>query len=870
MKKSAALLASAIIASASSPLAFSDIYVGPGDVHTVPFPSQTENNVTVEGGTIDGTGVLDVVNSLTATSGTISNFELNVLGTMEKNSSGTLYLPERLVVVNNRAQINNGSIEASNMTLLDARLAIASQASASFSISSGILTVPTIDAIVDGHLSFIGSGSMNRAGRLYLEGGSGSVYLADFSSYHGVEIFSSDPGSFTGTIELNNSRAGRNVGSTPGVFQNADVILNNNSRLYVRSEAVGSLAGDDTSTFRIRGRVEVGGNGTDTEFDGYIDRSGPYAHLVKVGDGTMVFGGETDYLSRTTIAGGAFLMKDGSEIRSDVFVLPAEPGFHAPLFGGEGYVRGDLISDGRVLAGMPGSAGTLTVRDNYVQGPEGTFIVQFDSHGNNSRMVVGGDAYLDGGIRFIAGKPSYVPRNTEIAVLNTEWGEVYGEFTSAKAFGRLIPHITYEDCEVLVSFTARKFTSYSCLTPNGKEIARQLDRMDRDSGGSGRKLIDKIDDATWGKEGVVCDLINHYLSPEQLTSIFRAGFAAGQIQAGNIERHLEFAREDAGYLYEGRTLNLSGKYGSIETNGGPINRGDGLSLAGWDGKTVVDKQVVAPPVVVPAKWNFFITGTGEWGDIENTRDTLGTDLTTGGVTVGADYRVSDNFLVGLLGGYNHTTSDLWDDGRLRVNGGRGGAYASLFNENAFLNLLATGGYDSYDIRRSSFGGEARGKSHGGEFNGLISGGYEFDCGGWRIGPIGGVQYTYIQLDSFKEDGSDAPLHFPKQSQNSLRSTLGARVAYDWEFCGVKVTPEVRAQWLHEYLDATASIDSQFAAGGDVFTTYGSKIGRNGLLLDAGLSVQVTPHCALYAYYTGDLARENYTAHAVNGGLRVQF
>lgn len=870
MKKSAALLASAIIASASSPLAFSDIYVGPGDVHTVPSPVQAENNVTVEGGTIDGPGRLEVLDSLTATSGTISNFQLDVLGSMEKNSSGTLYLPERLLMTNQRGQINNGHIEATNMTLLDASLAIASNASASFSINSGILSTPTLDAIVDGHLSFIGSGSMNRAGRLFLEGGSGSVYLADFSSYHGVEIYSSTPGSFTGTIEFNNSRAGYDVGRTSGVFENADVILNNNSRLSVRSESVGSLAGDDTSVFRIRGTVEVGGKGTNTTFDGYIDRSGSYAELVKVGNGVMVFGGTTDYLNGTTIAEGAFLMKEGSEIRSNVYVLPAEPGSRAPLFGGEGYVRGNLISDGRVLAGMPGSAGTLSVRKDYVQGPEGTYIVQFDSHGDNSRMVVGGDAYLDGGVRFIAGKPSYVPRDTLISILETECGYVDGTFSSASAFARLIPHLSYTDKEVFVRFTARSFTSYPCLTPNGKEVARQLDRMDRNSGGSGRELIDKIDDATWGKEGVVCDLINHYLSPEQLTSIFRAGFAAGQIQAGNIERHLEFAREDAGYLYEGRTLNLSGKYGSIETNGGPINHGDGLTLAGWDGKTVVDKKMVAPPVVVPAKWNFFITGTGEWGDIENTRDTLGSDLTTGGVTVGADYRVSDNFLIGLLGGYNHTTSDFWDDGRLRVNGGRGGAYASLFNENAYLNLLATGGYDSYDIRRSSFGGEARGKSHGGEFNGLISGGYEFDCGGWRVGPIGGVQYTYIQLDSFREDGSDAPLHFPKQSQNSLRSTLGARVAYDWEFCGVRVTPEVRAQWLHEYLDATASIDSQFIAGGDVFTTYGSEIGRNGLLLDAGVSVQVTPHCAVYAYYTGDLARDNYTAHAVNGGLRVQF
>lgn len=865
MKKSAALLASAILASVSSPLAFSDITVGPGDVHTVPGLGEIENNVTVNGGTIDGPGVLTVLDHFSATSGTVSNAELGIYGTMEKNSGGTLFLPERLLIVGSRGQINDGKIEATNLTLLDVELYVGSSAAAVFTLDSSISLPSFVDIILDGDLDYYGASGMSVPGVLALEGGSGYAYLADFSSFsHGLEIISSNPGAFTGTIHLDNSRAGRNYGSTSGVFENADVILTNNSFLYVRSENVGSLSGDDSSVFRIRGRVEVGGNGTNTVFNGYIDRTGPYAALVKTGTGTMVFGGTTDWLSDTFIEEGSFLMKDGSEIRSDVFVAGGA------YFGGEGYVRGDLFSSGTVLAGMPGHAGTLYIRDDFGQGDNGRFIVQFDSYKDNSRMVVRDNVFLDGGtIKFIASKPSHVPRNTNLSVIETEYGEVYGAFDKAKAFGRLIPHLIYDEYDVLVNFSARKFTSFPCLTPNGKEVARQLDRMDKQSSGSGRKLIDKIDDLTWGKEGVVCNLINHYLSPEQMTSIFRAGFAAGQIQAGNIERHLEFAREDAGYLYEGRALNLSGKYGSIETNGGPINHGDGLTLAGFDSKTVVKKEI-APPVLVPAKWNFFVTGTGEWGDIENTRDSLGTDLTTGGVTVGADYRVCDNFLVGLTGGYNHTTSDLWDDGRIRVNGGRGGAYASLFNENAYLNLLATGGYNSYDTRRSTLGGHARGKSHGGEFNGLIGGGYEFDCAGWRVGPIGGLQYTYIQLDSFDEHDSDARLHYPKQSQNSLRSTLGARVAYDWEFCGVRVTPEVRAQWLHEYLDSTASIDSRFAAGGAVFTVDGAKIGRNGLLVDAGVSVQVTSHCALYAYYTGDLARDNYTAHAVNGGLRVQF
>jgi outer membrane autotransporter protein len=86
---------------------------------------------------------------------------------------------------------------------------------------------------------------------------------------------------------------------------------------------------------------------------------------------------------------------------------------------------------------------------------------------------------------------------------------------------------------------------------------------------------------------------------------------------------------------------------------------------------------------------------------------------------------------------------------------------------------------------------------------------------------------------------------------------------------VIVTSEIRAQWQHEYLDSASSIDAGFLSR-DSFTVRGPTIGRDALLLDAGISAQLNSRVTIFACYTGELGRENYTVHSINGGVRLSF
>ena len=96
-----------------------------------------------------------------------------------------------------------------------------------------------------------------------------------------------------------------------------------------------------------------------------------------------------------------------------------------------------------------------------------------------------------------------------------------------------------------------------------------------------------------------------------------------------------------------------------------------------------------------------------------------------------------------------------------------------------------------------------------------------------------------------------------------------QASYAFTLHKMTITPEVRAQWQHEYFEASRSIGASFLPGG-AFNVYGPNIGRDSLLLDAGVTVQLTARVGVYAFYTGDLGRQNYSSNSVNGGVQMSF
>jgi outer membrane autotransporter protein len=572
--------------------------------------------------------------------------------------------------------------------------------------------------------------------------------------------------------------------------------------------------------------------------------------ITKDGAGTLVLNGANTYLGNTTIDLGSLIV-DGSIASAQTFVNPGG------LLGGGGMIGGSVLNSGIVSPGhSPGTLGTLTVNGNYTQTANGTLRIEIagTAPGQFDLLAVGGHASLAGTLQLLRLGNFQLQVGDKITFLTAGDG-VSGSFDTVQnpfISNTLVKaQINIFDGVVQLEGTQSSFTEVAC-NPNTLAVARALDSAVGDPRAA--NLIGFLDSQPLNELCPDLELI----SPEELASIFNIGVSLANIQTVNLERRMDDIRAGS--------RGFSARGFSIDRRVPDFSPG----LAGPTGP----EGKSGPSVMQPTpqnRWGVFVTGLGEFTSVDDTSIAPGYDLTTGGVTLGVDYRVGSNFAIGLTGGYAHTNADLVNNGNLEVDGGKIGLYATAFGGGFYVDAAVTGGFNNYDIDRTALLGTARGSTEGAEVTALVATGYDWKIGGLSIGPVANFQYTYVDFDSFTESGSLAPLKFNNQNADSIRTSIGLKTSYDWKVGSVVVRPEIRAAWQHEFGDTEYSIVSSFANGaGNSFTVNGPQIGRDSLLIGAGAAVLLNDRVSIYAYYDGELARTNYSSNNVSAGLRVTF
>jgi outer membrane autotransporter protein len=692
------------------------------------------------------------------------------------------------------------------------------------------------------------------AGNATITNSGGFTDFLDTSSAGNATITNSGGGStdFLNTSSAGNATLIANGGtilfeqdSTGGtarveVFGNGNLDISSHNAPGV---TVGSIEGSG-DVFLGANNLTVGSNNLSTLFSGVISGLGG---LTKVGTGTLILSGENTYTG-PTIADAGSLLVDGSIGAGPTSVNAGG------LLGGHGTIGGNVLNSGVVSPGD--SPGTLTVFGNYTQTPGGTLRIEIagTAPGQFDLLAVGGHASLAGTLQLIRLGNFQLQVGDKITFLTAQGG-VSGTFSTIQnpfVTNTLIKaEINILANAVQLEGTQGSFTEVAC-NPNTLAVANALDSAVGDPRAAG--LIEFLDTQPLSELCAELELI----SPEELAAMFNIGVSLANIQSVNLERRMEDIRAGSS--------GFSARGFSIDSRVPEFSPG----LAGPTGP----EGKSGPSVMQPTpenRWGVFVTGLGEFTDVDDTSIAPGYNFSTGGLTFGVDYRVSPNFAIGLTGGYAHTNADLVNNGSLDVNGGTIGAYATGFAGGFYVDAAAFGVFNGYDSHRTALLGTASGDTDGQDFNALVVAGYDWKSGGLTIGPLASFQYTYVEFDSFTEHGSLAPLSFSNQNAESTRTALGAKASYDWHVGHVVVKPEIRASWQHEFGDRDYSIVSRFANGaGNGFTVNGPAIGRDSLLIGAGAAVLLNDRVSVYAYYDGELARTNYTSNNVSAGFRVTF
>ena len=139
------------------------------------------------------------------------------------------------------------------------------------------------------------------------------------------------------------------------------------------------------------------------------------------------------------------------------------------------------------------------------------------------------------------------------------------------------------------------------------------------------------------------------ISPEKAGALANLGFAAANFQVRNLATRTTNLR----FVQGGSSGASSLAPGGLSCN---YARQSGVMLA-YNGGFLPDlfsaRREFKPP---ESRWGLFADGGGAFGSQSSTSNQTGYNFTLGGLTLGADYRVTDHLLVGLATGYSNTAS----------------------------------------------------------------------------------------------------------------------------------------------------------------------------------------------------------------------
>lgn len=270
----------------------------------------------------------------------------------------------------------------------------------------------------------------------------------------------------------------------------------------------------------------------------------------------------------------------------------------------------------------------------------------------------------------------------------------------------------------------------------------------------------------------------------------------------------------------------------------------------------------------------WIAGYGLGGRADSDGNADGFDYGLGGTQFAVERAFSRNWMGGIWGNMAWGNVDGQNlNERASLENYHFGGHLVGFDGCDYWIAMAGAGVNTADVSRTLSSGSlsqtASGDVAGMQTNVYIERGRSHSWRGMRVQPFGALQYVYLFQDDFTETGAGAlNLSVGDVNSHSLRSVLGGRVSSS--YCtrhGRRWTPEVRASWMHEFLDTNQVFSSNFAGATGAFAVDGVDLGRDWANVGVGVSLQVSANSRLFGGYDAQL-NDHQVWHVGSGGFEA--
>ena len=283
-----------------------------------------------------------------------------------------------------------------------------------------------------------------------------------------------------------------------------------------------------------------------------------------------------------------------------------------------------------------------------------------------------------------------------------------------------------------------------------------------------------------------------------------------------------------------------------------------------------------------SRLGWFVNGRISIGDHDRTAVEPGYDVSTRGVTAGADWRFAEGYLGGALG-YVDSSTDLHGDvGSIDTNGYTLTAYGGLQRGQFFFDGALSYGLLDFDTRRQivlpiAFNGQtvytARGVTDSNQVSLSLGAGYDWTLGRVQLEGFGRGLLSRLEIDGFDEVGAGGlAVSMKRQTVDSKLAEAGVEAALPVSYSWGVMNPVARVSYFHEFENDSRRIPGTFGidATGQEFRLLTDRPDRDYFNLGLGVQFTLRHSRLLYFMLDTDLMRSDFDQYTLTFGYRQQW
>lgn len=252
----------------------------------------------------------------------------------------------------------------------------------------------------------------------------------------------------------------------------------------------------------------------------------------------------------------------------------------------------------------------------------------------------------------------------------------------------------------------------------------------------------------------------------------------------------------------------------------------------------------------------------------------GYDYTAVGGTVGIEYRHDLNWRFGGVFSYANPDVNLSvQNAHNHIDAFQFAGYGSYTEPHWFADGLIAYGRQAFSLDRQGVTDTITASTHADTFTAAARGGYLFDVGPLRAGPIGGLVYTHAAIQGYTEAGDILlTMAVDRQSLDNLTGDAGVQLRYPFVVGKALYNPFVNVTAEHDFLGSGRIVTTTLVTAPllPVLTPVPDTGGQTYGKVAAGISAAVTGNLSATVTAATTFARDGGNDFAISTGIKGLF